>query len=121
MRHSQRLKLTGAAILVCRASRSLQPAPAAYPYRSAREGTPMRAAVAVACLCGVSLLAGCGGERQPGPPVPLKSFTLDDVQGLFGGHALWVAEDRTAFVQVVGPPPAGQSGLWDKRYKTKLT
>lgn len=77
----------------------------------------MRAAFAVAAF---SLLSGCG-ERRPGPPVPLKSFTLHDVQGLFGGHAIWVAEDRTAFVQVVGRPPAGQSGLWEKRYKVTLT
>ena len=32
---NQRMKLTGAAILVFRASTSLQAAPAAYPYRSA--------------------------------------------------------------------------------------
>src|SRR5262249_8291984 len=32
---NQRLKLTGAAILVCRASTSVQASPAAYPYCSA--------------------------------------------------------------------------------------
>ncbi|CEF49235.1 unnamed protein product [uncultured bacterium] len=54
--------------------------------------------------------------------MPLKSFVLHDVQGLFGGHAIWAAEDRAVFVQVVGPPPpAGQSGLWEKRYKATLT
>jgi hypothetical protein len=79
----------------------------------------MRTTVAVAGMFAVLLLAGC--ERQPGPPVPLKSFTLHNVQGLFGGQAIWAAEDRTAFVQVVGPSPAGQSGLWERRYKTKLT
>jgi hypothetical protein len=57
----------------------------------------------------------------PGPPVPLKSFVLHDVQGFFGGQSLWVCEDRTAFVQVVRVPPPGQSGLWEKRYKTTLT
>jgi hypothetical protein len=81
----------------------------------------MRVAVTVASVLAVLLLAGCQGERQPGPAVPLKSFVLHDVQGLLGGQALWAAEDRTAFVQVVGPPPAGQSGLWEKRYRTKLT
>jgi hypothetical protein len=40
---------------------------------------------------------------------------------LFGGRALWVAEDRTAIIQVVGPAPEGQSGLWEKRYKCKLS
>ncbi len=68
-----------------------------------------------------SLLAGCEGERQPGPPVPLNSFTLHDVQGLFGGRAIWASQDRTAFIQVVGPLPVGQSELWEKRYWTKLT
>ena len=33
----QRLKLTGAAILVSRGMKVLQAAPAAYPYRSATE------------------------------------------------------------------------------------
>jgi len=81
----------------------------------------MRATGAVAGLFALALLAGCQGERQPGPPVPLKSFVLHDVQGLGGGHAIWAAEDRTALVQVVGEPPAGQRGLWEKRYKIKLT
>ena len=35
---NQRLKLTGAAILVSRGLKVLQAAPAAYPYRSAAEG-----------------------------------------------------------------------------------
>jgi len=34
---NQRMKLTGAAILVSRAMKVLQAAPAAYPYRSATE------------------------------------------------------------------------------------
>jgi hypothetical protein len=80
----------------------------------------MRAARTIAILFALSL-AGCEGERQPGPPVPLKSFTLHDVQGLFGGHAIWATQDRTAYVQVVASPPVGQSGLREKRYKTKLT
>lgn len=81
----------------------------------------MRVAGTATALLAASLLVGCEGERQPGSPVPLKAFVLHDVQGLFGGHAVWAAEDQTAFVQVVGPPPAGQSGLWEKRYKTTLT
>ena len=81
----------------------------------------MRATGTVAGLFALSLLAGCEGERQPGPPVPLKSFVLHDVQGLFGGEAIWAAEDRTALVQVVGQSPADQSGLWEKRYKITLT
>ena len=57
-------------------------------------------------------LSGCGGDGgEPGPPVPLKSFVLHDVQGLEGGHALWVAEDNTAIVQEVVPPPPGKSTL----------
>jgi hypothetical protein len=80
----------------------------------------MCAARTIAMLFALSL-AGCEGKRQPGPPVPLKSITLHDVQGLFGGHAIWAAQDRTAYVQVVGSPPVGRSGLWEKRYKTKLT
>jgi hypothetical protein len=53
--------------------------------------------------------------------VSLRSFVLHDVQGLFGGAALWAAEDRTAVVQLIGSPPAGQSGLWERRYKVTLT
>lgn len=81
----------------------------------------MRECGAIAGVVAVSLLVGCQGERQPGPPVPIKSFVLHDVQGLFGGRAIWVAEDRTAFVQIVSPPTAGQSVLLEKRYKTRLT
>lgn len=80
----------------------------------------MRVAGTAAALLSALLVAGCEGERRPGPPVPLKSFALHEVHGLFG-HAIWAAEDRTAFVQVVGLPPAGHSGLWEKRYKTTLT
>jgi hypothetical protein len=46
---------------------------------------------------------------------------MHDAQGLFGGRVLWASEDGTAFVQIVNPPPADQSGLWEKRYKMKLT
>ena len=53
--------------------------------------------------------------------VPLKAFVLEDVQGLFGGQALWAAEDRTAIIQIVRTPPADKSGLWEKRYKKKLS
>jgi len=82
----------------------------------------MRACVIIIGFLFLLLLAEyCVEERPPAPPVQLRSFVLHDVQGLFGGRALWVAEDRTAVVQVVGPSPAGQSGLWEKRYKTKLT
>jgi hypothetical protein len=81
----------------------------------------MRALAVIFGLISLPLLTGCSEERQPGPPIPLKSFILHDVQGYHGGNALWAAEDRTAFVQVVEPPLAGQTGLWEKRYKTKLT
>jgi len=81
----------------------------------------MREAIAIGGLIFLSLLAGCKWERPPGPPVPLKSFVLHNVQGFFGGHAIWVAEDKTAIVQIVSPAPSGQSGLQEKRYKTKLT
>jgi hypothetical protein len=39
---NQRIKLTGAAILVSRGMKVLQAAPAAYPYRSAAEGANLR-------------------------------------------------------------------------------
>jgi hypothetical protein len=78
-------------------------------------------AVVILGLLALPLLAGCAREEQPGPPVPPKSFVLHDVQGLWGGYALWASEDRTAFVQVVDPPPAKHSELWEKRYKVKLT
>lgn len=67
----------------------------------------------------VLLAAGCSAEsRPPGPPVPLRSFDLHDVQGLWGGHALWAGEDRTAAVQVVERSP---DGLRKKRYTLRLT
>jgi hypothetical protein len=80
----------------------------------------MRTAAVMNCLLALPLLAGCAGQQQAGPPVPLGAVVLYDVQGLFGGRALWASEGGTAFVQVVGPAPAGESGLWEKRYKTKL-
>ena len=85
------------------------------------EGRSMRAAVLVRTLLVFFLLAGCPVAGQGGAPVPLKSFVLSDVQGLFGGQSLWAAEDRTAYVQFAGRPPAGQSGMWETRYKTTLT
>jgi hypothetical protein len=60
-------------------------------------------------------------DRPPGPPVKLRSFGLHDVQGLYGGNALWAAADRTTIVQVVGDPPAGRRGLWERRYRTTLS
>ena len=54
-------------------------------------------------------------------PVPLKAFVLEDVWGLSGGQALWTTEDRTAIIQIVGRSPIGESGLWEKRYKKKLS
>ncbi len=79
----------------------------------------MRRAVTILPFLMASSVLGC--NREPGPPVPLRSFVLHDVQGLWGGHALWVSEDGTAVVQVVGKAPPGQSGLWEKRYNIKLT
>ncbi len=63
--------------------------------------------------------AGC--ERATPAPVALRSFVLHDVQGMHGGFALWVAEDGSATVQVVGESPPGQVGLWEKRLQTKVT
>lgn len=79
----------------------------------------MRAAMANTSLLLLFGLAGCA--REPRPPVPLAMLVLYDNQGMYGGQALWVAEDRTAFIQNVARPPAGKSGLWEKRYKTKIT
>jgi len=78
----------------------------------------MRPAAILGLLLSPAVM-GC--NREPGPPVPLRSVVLHDVQGLWGGHALWAREDGAAVIQVVGPPPPGQSGLWEKRYNVKLT
>lgn len=48
-------------------------------------------------------------------PIPLQAFALFDVQGLWGGRALWAAVDRVATIQIVQP------GLWEKRYQVILT
>lgn len=59
--------------------------------------------------------------RGPGLPVPLRSVVLRDVQGLWGGHALWAWDEGKVVVQVVGKTPMGRTGLWEKRYERKLT
>ncbi len=81
----------------------------------------MRPIVPIVAGLLLPLLGGCDGLRRPGPPVPLKSFVLYDVQGMTGDDALWVGEDRVAIVQVVGDGPAGQPGLWEKRYKAAIS
>ena len=68
---NQRMKLTGAAILVSRDMMVLQAAPAAYPYRSAmkpyphkREELALRKAIVLGSLLVVALyLSGC--DKQP--------------------------------------------------------
>lgn len=73
-------------------------------------------------LVTVSILTGCRGDSQMSEsPVPLRSFALHDVHGMSGGQALWIAEDGTAVLQVVGPPSPGKAGLWEKRYKFRIT
>jgi len=57
------------------------------------------------------------GERTPRPPVPLKSLALHDVQGLCRRSRPWVAEDRTAIVQVSDRRRPG-SRRREKRYKS---
>jgi hypothetical protein len=64
-------------------------------------------------------LAGC--DRASREPVPLRAVVLHDVQGLWGGEALWARDDRTAVVQVVRPPKGDQAGLWERRYAVTLT
>jgi hypothetical protein len=59
-------------------------------------------------------------RAQGGAQVPLKAFVLQDVQGLFGGQSIWATADRTAYVQLVGHR-AGESGLWEKRYRIALS
>jgi hypothetical protein len=80
----------------------------------------MRAVALVVGALVLTNLVGCS-ERQPGPPVPLRSFALHDIQGLFGGEAIWVAEDRTAIIQIVEEGSAQTPGLWERRYMTHLS
>jgi hypothetical protein len=79
----------------------------------------MRAAVAMSGLFGLSLLAGCSSECQPGPSVPIKAFALHDITGLDGGSAIWASANHTAVVQLVSP--GGKAGLQERRYNIKLT
>jgi hypothetical protein len=58
--------------------------------------------------------------HHPGPPVPLRTIVLRDVQGYWGGQNVWLSADGMAVVQVVGSPPPGKSGLWEKRYRLQL-
>jgi hypothetical protein len=59
-------------------------------------------------------------SNQPGRRIALQAFSLQDVQGLFGGQNLWVGPDSIAYVQLVGHK-AGEYGLWETRYRTRLT
>jgi hypothetical protein len=70
---------------------------------------------------GVAILAiaGCSESRPPGPPVPLRSFELRDIQVLWGGVAIWASEDQSAIVQIV-KQREGQGWLQESRYKFKL-
>ncbi len=70
----------------------------------------------------VSRVAGAQAGKISGRdgPIALKTVVLSDVQGLFGGQSLWIAEDRTAYVETVGHKQ-GANGLWSTRYKTTLT
>jgi hypothetical protein len=81
----------------------------------------MRLAILLNCLLVLSLFLLLDGERRPGSPVPLQSFALSEIHGRYGGPALWVAEDRTAFVQIVGRAPGDSIELREKRYRKKLS
>lgn len=68
-----------------------------------------------------AILAGCASSVREsaeaavsGPPVPLNWVVMHDIQGLWGGEAIWVKEDRTAIIQVV------ESGQKEKRYRARV-
>ncbi|HVS38202.1 MAG TPA: hypothetical protein VMS17_21765 [Gemmataceae bacterium] len=50
--------------------------------------------------------------------MPLRSVVLLDIQGLFGGQDIWIAEDGAAFAQVVEPVRGkGAWGFHVRRYR----
>jgi hypothetical protein len=54
--------------------------------------------------------------------ISTRVIALHDVQGLFGGHNIWIVDGRSVFVQKVGRPrPAqNQPGLGEQRYQFEL-
>ncbi len=102
---NQRLKLTGAAIQVFRASKSLQVAPAAYPSvrRTTGKANKMRRPWLWAFLLGVTLGAGGGVGLSwwalSTPPARgsalLNNFSFQELTQQ-AGHPAWeVVEDKT--------------------------
>jgi len=57
---------------------------------------------------------------KPEPPVRIKSFVFYELSPL-GGRAVWAQDDRSATIQVFGPPPKDRSGLWERRFRSVLT
>jgi len=83
------------------------------------------AAVAFVCIRQSDRVPTESGEQSSdavnaaGPPVPLQSFVFYEWSP-FGGRAVWAKDDRSATIQLFGPPPAGRSGLWERRYRSAL-
>jgi hypothetical protein len=70
-------------------------------------------------LSSLMLVAFPACEEKPHPgSLPLKAVILLDVEGMQGGQNLWLAEDGTGIVQIVGPWCSG--GLPEKRYRVQF-
>ncbi|MBA4190479.1 MAG: hypothetical protein C0467_21035 [Planctomycetaceae bacterium] len=66
--------------------------------------------------CAVALLATLPGcDEKTREPVPLRAAILLDVDGMHGGRNVWLAEDGTAVIQVIGH--SGPHGLPETRYR----
>lgn len=66
-------------------------------------------------------LPACEEKPRPGP-LPLKTVILLDVEGMQGGQNLWLTEDGTGIVQVVGHLGSGglPEKLPEKRYRIRF-
>jgi hypothetical protein len=66
------------------------------------------------------ILPSCNREQER-PKLPLQSFSYREVHVFSGGPILWVAEDRTAILQIIERPRKGTSAYGEKRYTFKIT
>lgn len=69
------------------------------------------------------LLAALGSLAAGEPPAPAApdQVVLLDIQGLWGGVDLWIANDGKAVCRHVGPPRAGGRGLQESRHAFSLS